>query len=617
MNTKAFSILLVSMLIASTIAIAMPQAKAFTTKVRVDPTILTFGPASCVGTEFRVDIKVVDVTALYGVDIQVGWETAYIRYVNHTKKIPVETYPDGILHSPTIPVKNQIDETASMPGSAPGTMYWLAEAAMLPAAQFDGTGIAATMFFRIVTQPMPGEPDIVTHITITDATLADTGGLPISHDKENSEITIHARPLEYPCIPKLQVFPESVVNVKMCTNFTSDIRLAAWNSTTSSIVDLDSFWDVAGFDMTYTFDPTLIEAVGITIDPDGWFAAFWPNGLLVVKSEINNVAGTVWIVFLGIPGDLGVHTAPYGQGTLATVKFHSIFDSTTYPPLSCNLALVSTTVAGFPHPERPYAPWFGSDTAVPLEHEINNGFYTSYFKPLGRSIDLWTCTTYTGIGPNVPADMVWTQKGINLCANVTYNLWPVQQKDVAFEIRDPAGHIWGIFYGRTDVNGEVCIFVRLPWPCDDPEQYIGKWKVTATVDIACIVVNDTMEFKYDYRVNIWKVTLDAASYIHGDEIVVTIDYGTYSDQTFPVLFTATAVDELGVPFGFGAVWATAGGQHVWCTYINGTAVIVIPIPKFAVAGLGTIYVGALSNLPWYGGAAYGPIAVVNFGIEAA
>ncbi len=614
--------LFIAMLIASTLAIAVPNAKAAAgATFRLVATPSTFGPANCVGDTFTVDLMVENATRLYGVDLQIGWDTIYVGYVSHVKHIP-RVGSVGILFSPTIGVKDQVDETASMSGSAPGTMYWLAEAAMLPALNFNGTGSAATLTMQIKKQGMPGEPDVTTFITITDSTLANDGGNPVDHDRIDAEITIISRTLVYPPNPLLKIMPELVENVKSGETFDSDIMLAAWDG--SSVVDLDPFWDVAGFDMTYTFDPTLIQATTSTIDPDGWFAAFWPNGILVVKNEIDNVAGTVWIVFLGIPGDFGIHTAPFGQGTLATITFTSIYDSTTYPPEQCDLTLIDTTVAGFPHPERAYAPWFGSDTAVPLEHFVQNGLYISYFKPMGRNIDLYTCqypAGFNGAGPNVPADMVWPQKGLWLCANVTYSLWPTQQKDVAFQVMDPHSQIWGIFYGRTDANGHVCVFFRLPWPCDNPEYYFGKWKVIATVDIACQVVNDTMEFKYDYRVRIWKTTLDAASYKHGEYIHVTIDYGTYSDQTFDALFTVTACDEVGVPFGFGYKWETVGGQHEWCTYINGTTEIDIFIPKFAVAGIGTIYVGVLSGWPLWGGSAYYPTrrpeTIVDFGIEAA
>jgi hypothetical protein len=618
MNTKAFSMLLISMLIASTLAVAVPQALAATT-VSIEPSPQTFGPGSVVGTTFTVDIMVNDVTALYGIDIQIGWDTTYIQYVSHVKHIPASG-GIGILYSPTIPVKNQVDETASMPGSAPGTMYWVAEAAMLPAPQFDGTGSAATFTFRIVKQPDQGsgEPDVTTYIRITSVTLADTTGLPIPCTLVDGEIIILAMPVAPPVPVLLRIAPVHTSGIPACNTFESSILLSGTTDGTD-VVPLDPKNDVAGFDIVYNFDPAWLEATSCTIDPDGWFAAFWPNGILEVKNEIDNVAGTVWIVFLGIPGDLGAHTAPYGEGRIVSITLHAIADATTYPPPTTPLTLSPTTVAGFPHPERMYPPWNGSDTSVPLDHFVRNGDYTAYFLSLGRSIDLYSCTDpHGGVGPNVPADMVWTQKGICLCVNVTYNLWPVQQKDVAFEIRDPLGNIWGIFYGRTGVDGSVCIFVRLPWPCDDPEQYIGKWKVTATVDIACTVVNDTMEFKYDYRVNIWKTTLDAASYVHGDVICVTIDYGTYSNAIFDVLFTATFVDELGVPFGFGYVWATAGGEHPWCTYINGTVVICVPIPKFAAAGIGTAYILALSDFPWNGGVAYGPVAIaLPFNIEAA
>jgi hypothetical protein len=585
------------------------------------PATQTFGPAPCVGTTFTITCEVHGVTNLYGVDIQIGWDTVYLGYVSHVKMIPVETYPTGILHSPTIPVKNQVDETASMPGAAPGTMYWLSEASMVPAVGFTGSGIAFSMTFTIKTQGMPGDPDITTYIHITDSTLADTNGQPISHDRYDGEVIILSRPLVYPADPLLYIDPASVSGVQSGNTFESDVNLAAWDG--AAIVDLDAFWDVAGFDITYNFDPTLIQANTVTFDP--WFATFWPGGIFIVKADINNIAGTVWVVFLGIPGVGGDHIAPYGQGTLFTIEFESIYDSTTAPPLDCALTLAPTTIAGFPHPERSYAPWFNSESSIPLDHFVQNGLYTSYYLALGRAIDLWTCSYpdgFNGAGPSAPADMFWPQKGIYLCANVTYNLWPVQQKDVAFEVRDPLGNLWGIFYGRTDANGEVCLFVRLPWPCDNPEQYFGIWKITATVDIACVVVKDTMEFKLYYRVMVWKTTLvPDPPYDHTDTFTVHIEYYTYSQQTFNVLFTATATDELGVPFAYGQAWVLPiEPAPQYCTYKNGFVDIPLYIPKFAAAGIGHVYVGVLENWPSNNGAAWyptrAPETIVEFYINA-
>jgi hypothetical protein len=628
MNTKigkTLNVLLIALLITGALAIFTPKAKANgTTVTRIIPSPQTFGPGDCIGTHFTVNFEIFNVTDLYGFDIQIGWNTTWIRYVTHTKMIPVNTHPGGILYQPTSPVTDQVDETASMPGSEPGTMYWLSEASKAPAASFNGTGYAFTMEFIIIAQPMEPEPDVTTYIIITGCTLACRGPpvAPIDHTEEPCEIIIHAKPFVYPAEPLLKVVPETVSGVKMCNNFTSYIYLAAWDETSHSIVNLDGFWDVAGFDIIYNFDPTLIEAVNVTVDPDGWFAAFWPNHIYIVKEDINNTAGTVWIAFLGLPGAGGVHTAPYGQHNIVSVKFHSIYDSETFPPPSCVLGLDPVTVAGFPHPERDMLPWNGSSTAVPLDHFIQNGTYTSFFKPPGAWIDVYTQYPggFNGEGPNEPSDMFWPQKRVQLFAYVTYNFWPEQQKDVAFEVIDPHGTIWAIICNRTGTDGIAWVYVRLPWPCDDPEYYFGVWHVIATVDVACTVVNDTLDFKYDYHVRVWKTTLDTDSYKHLDTIEVTIEYGTVSMQTFAALFTITAVDETGVPFDFTWTWDSVGGAQ-YCTYANGTFKLYLHIPKFARAGLATIYVQVLHNWPSAGGDSIYPTkepeTIVHFGIEAA
>jgi hypothetical protein len=137
------------------------------------------------------------ITRLYGFDIQFGWDPEWIEYVNHTKMIPVEQYPEGILHAPTIPVKNDVDETASMPGAEPGTMYWLAEAAMLPAEPFEGDGVCFRITFRIKKQPAVGEPDSIIILKITGCTAVADSGLLLLF-RRDGEVVIHALQMRGP-----------------------------------------------------------------------------------------------------------------------------------------------------------------------------------------------------------------------------------------------------------------------------------------------------------------------------------------------------------------------------------------------------------------------------------
>jgi len=211
--------------------------------------------------------------------------------------------------------------------------------------------------------------------------------------------------------------------------------------------------------------------------------------------------------------------------------------------------------------------------------------------------------------------MFWPQKAVWLCANVTYAGWPEQNKDVAFEIKFPNGTVFVVMYGRTDENGTAKVEVRLPWPCDDPEAIFGVWKVWATVDVACIVVNDTMEFKYDYRVRIFDVTTDKDEYKHCEDIIVTIVYGTQSMQTFNITFTLTVTDASGVPIGFAYEEVTIGGA-VYCQYAMGELELSVHVVKWARPPLGTIYVGALSDFPQNGGCAETPVYIEYLSILA-
>ncbi|UCG36191.1 MAG: hypothetical protein JSV64_06125 [Candidatus Bathyarchaeota archaeon] len=276
------------------------------------------------------------------------------------------------------------------------------------------------------------------------------------------------------------------------------------------------------------------------------------------------------------------------------------------------------SIAGFPQPDMEFCPWHNYDFSVPLPHEVRNGEFISAFKSLGGFIDVYVCNYpegFKGEGFQAPADMFWPQKEVMLCANVTYAGWPEQRKDVAFEVKDPHGVPWGIWYNRTDEYGMTFVRVRLPWPCDDPEYYFGVWKVWATVDVACVVVNDTMEFKYDYKVRIFNAETDKTEYKHCEDIHVTIYYGSQAMQLYPIVFTITAVDDSGVPFGFDYILVEVGGAE-YCTYANGTVQLTVHVEKWARPTLGTIYIGALNGFPQDGGSAETPVFTITFGILA-
>jgi len=200
-------------------------AEFSTTKpvVFVDPLEIILDEMT-VGQNFTISVKIFNVTNLYGIDLQFGWNSTVLKYLNHTKMIPVETYPDGILHSPTLPVMNMVDETASMPGSAPGTMYWLAEASMSPAESFDGTNRNCTIFIMAFQVLMLAESPL----KITSCTLSDRRGDEISHETLNGEFRYSTK-ADFSFYPDIAVKNKIVYFNASVTGNTTNVDKYIWN----------------------------------------------------------------------------------------------------------------------------------------------------------------------------------------------------------------------------------------------------------------------------------------------------------------------------------------------------------------------------------------------------
>jgi len=106
----ALLILVISVFAASTSQI--PSVHAQTPAVKVVPETLEFGPENVTGQEFVINVRIENVTDLYGIDIKFAWDPEYLLYLNHTAHIPVEDYPDGVLHEPGMFIKDDVDDVA-------------------------------------------------------------------------------------------------------------------------------------------------------------------------------------------------------------------------------------------------------------------------------------------------------------------------------------------------------------------------------------------------------------------------------------------------------------------------------------------------------------------------
>jgi hypothetical protein len=420
---------------------------------------------------------------------------------------------------------------------------------------------------------------------------------------------------------------------------------------TVSINQVDAGSKIVGYEFKLGYNSSLLKILNVVegpflppfaVSPDQGTSFLTAYGF---NATINQDYVQVGDVVL--PNTTGQWTPPFpsGAGVLAIITFNcSLQNPFGGLDLTCPLTLFDTIIANT------------TAAVLPQDHAPVSGTYTmKAATPVvsGRVIDIFTGwpAPYGGQGYMQPSDMFWPQKSVSLFANVTLNGYPEQGKDVAFQVIAPNNQLgynqtWAILYARTNTNGIAEVDFRLPWPCptntSTPEQWFGVWTVVGTVDIDCVIVNDTLWFHYDYLVHIFKQTTDIvppAGYDHAQYINVTVYYGTYLQQTDAVYFdeisgtsinlsnvtiVLTAFDNVSVPFGlidaqiqfanpisgnstantiFGGAPRdlTGPSDKVFSNYINYTASLLVYIPKWAAAGPGEIDCAALNNWPYFGG----------------
>ncbi|MEM2292134.1 MAG: cohesin domain-containing protein [Nitrososphaerota archaeon] len=596
-SSKVLALLTTLMLFLSLTAILPKAFSQAATVIRVEPYWNEFGnpegdPIPIPGTQFTVTVTVYDVPALYGYDLKFRWNNTYINYVNHT------------VHAKwTLEIKDDPYPTEGW--------YWIAYSKMAPESPASGTVPIFSMTFEIIKQPYdfqtggPGVDPIDTFLDFISTDLSDPDGQPIPHDVEPATVRIWEQKFALPLYPTIKVLPAKIENLPECTNFDVEV----W------IVNVNSYYDIAGFDITLNFDPTLIEAVDIT---EGDFLASYASSTFVILEEIDNNVGTARFALVQIPPRT-MFGAP-SSGILFKVTFHVIFESTVSPPPECLLTLDPSDIALFPHPEILAPPYNGLPWSVALDHFKEPGRYIAKYKALGRAIDLYVADfpyPFNGQGPNRPSEGYPPQKMVNLRALVTYNLWPVQYKPVTFEIHDPQGRLVAVRTALTNANGIASVSYRLPWPCEQYPDVFGVWTVKATVDVYCEVVNDTLQFKLWWPLELLSVEPLKDSYEIFEHMSFKVTMKTCFVMSYNATIVLTVYDEVGQPIGHKVVTLTYGLNDIekWCQWAEYEIIIeCIEIPKWSAPGQATVYVVSLSNLPWNGGQALSPEVFATFGI---
>ena len=295
--TLKITILVMLLFLSSTILIATKTnislsdpsgEKAFsatsTAMVYVDPQNTT----KDIDETFTVDIVVADVENLYGIDIQFKWYPSILEYVNHTAKIPVDTYPDGILHEPGILVMDDVDAVA-------GT-YRVAYASMDPAPPFDGTGTIFEIVFHAKTNG-------TCVLEIFSSDLVDRSANSILHNVMSG--TVEIMPVHDLAVTDISIL-KNIVGQRYCTRI---------NVTVANYGDFHEACNITLF-----ANGTIIDVASATILNSSmttisfwWNTTAWAKGNYTISSYVAPVPGETnttdntlvdgW-VFVSIPGDV-------------------------------------------------------------------------------------------------------------------------------------------------------------------------------------------------------------------------------------------------------------------------------------------------------------------------
>jgi len=585
-NAKILSILMIASMMLGFAAIL--PVKAASGVIYVDPANSIFSsPPVGVGDTFVVDVTVANITGLAGLSFDFAWDPTLLK-VNTMTEVLFHTITPSAFWANLWSLKLTFNNTA---GTAQYAQTWQDTAQ----AQLDGYApanittpiVACTFVFQVLVGP-PFAGNVHCALTISNVKAGDLAANQIPMVATNGYYELDWAP---PTVfPYFTVIPATytasavgeVFNITVCVNH------------------LFSGWAAVGFEFKLSYNASILKLLSVSEGP--WLPLYGapPNQGTLFLTAFGS--GFVQIGDVVMPDANGTWHAPFPSAAtpnnvpMAILTFNATAQGLFPTVLSCPLHLYDTKVGNY------------LGAPIPQDPSVD-GFYSMKPKVLGRAIDIFVGQDgspypdpYGGQGPNAPADMFWPQKQVCVWALVTYNEWPEQQKDVAIEIFDPHGTRWGIIYARTNETGYAYTCFRLPWPCDNPEYYIGVWTVVGTVDVACQIINDTVQFHYDYLVRIWKVTADRdpASYKHNETACFTIEYGSHAQLFYNVTIAITGLDETGVPFGFAYKEVEIGGT-VFCQYKNYTDTLCIYIPKWARAGVAEVDTAFLDNWPYLGG----------------
>jgi hypothetical protein len=611
MNKKLFVLAVITMMLTTAVITVRPTFAASPNGGRLhfvpDPVTLVGAP---VGYEEWIQVTIDDINptgpGVGGVQVKVVTsDPTIVKFV--AARLPTGHFmdPDGSAEAEgnlwkVTPPKVSADGTTA---ECATTFYDMALAISHGDAPIYAAGVIMEVKIRVMAEPPKyGVLSATFSFDPSNTVIGDTEGHELQRDISDTGAYTNtwAPPSQ---LPRLEVWSPD--------KGTRDVVLTAEGQEFDLniiIKNVQAAWELVGLNFKLNYNSTMLQIVSVS---NGTFLESYagpPNGGMFY---LGPVYGPDYIIVgaMILPDEYGIYHGPFpeGEGVVYTIRFRGILQGVYPTTYTCALDLDDSWVD------------FGDKDgiAIPKDPSVD-GTYTMKPRVLGRAIDVYTQypEPYGGQGVNATSDMFWPQEEVILYANVTYNEWPVQNKDVTFQVIAPDGTTMTTLVDRTDENGVATVSFRMNWPCEDPEDLFGEWTVIASVDIAGQVVRDFLWFKYDYLVRIWKVTTDKDSYAHCEWVNVTVEIGSQSQMPRHILLAVTIHDELNYPVITGTVYfeVTVSGA-TYCSYNNYTGLVRIHVDKSVAAGTAKVHVVALTDWPANGGYAvtkeYAPAPEIN------
>lgn len=587
-TSKALAKVLVALLLLGVAMVPQGFAQG-NINMYVDPDESIYYTGSTpVGTTFTVDVVLENITAgddLVGIEFKLYWDPTILEGMNMvipSGSIWEEADADFNLWI----VKMTVDKVA-------GYAHYIVTVSSLSQGYTAGylpldespSGIAARITLKIIDKPARYE-ELTCALDLVDTKLSDGSAGSITHTVDDGLYRYIWSPPSYR--PYLTAEPSSkTFNAQPFPPYTPEFAIDIVMN------DLDAEWHLVGLEFKLSYNTTLLNVTSVTEGPfmggygDTWFAK---------HVEFDYVY--VFVLFYPL-NETNPTTFPEGGGVVATITFQGIY-AEEFPWVgSCDLDL--------------YDIKFADDDAreIPQDPE-SDSHYTIKGYVLGRQLDVFVCDYpegYNGAGPEEPSDAFAPQDLVCLCAYLTYNLDPIQNKLVSFEIHSPYDDHIVYLTGITNETGYAKVCWRIPWPCPEwPEDEIfGIWDVYATADVANEVVSDTMQFRVGWLVELISVESTEENWYKGNHTEWKITFKTISAQDRNVTFTLVLQDELGVPIGRLVIEDyTVGGADLLGEKFYNETMICLEIPKWAYIGTATAHVNAYTTYPSLGGHAYCP-----------